>query len=207
MGYIFGIVAALFEGRAFDHALSVWSAISLGMPAFWFGIILILVFSVKLGVLPAGGRPSFSAGALAQLQALWLPAFTLSIHLSAVVARYVRNSLLDAKEQDFYLAAQAKGLSPARMLVRHGLRYGLTPLVTILTIETASLFAGAIVIETVFVWPGVGRLLVQSIGNRDYSVVQAIILVIVTAYIVLNAAADILYAKLDPRTTIELVPT
>lgn len=200
-GCITGILSAQFEGHPIDHVISTGNAFSLGMPAFWFGLLLVSVFSVHWGLLPSGGQPGWDDPVL-EIKALALPALTLSVHLSAVVSRFVKDALLNAMNEDFYLAARSKGVGGLTLLLRHGVRYGLIPLVTVLGLELGALLAGAVIIETVFSWPGMGRLLVQSVGNRDYTLVQAILLTVALGYILINAVTDVIYRLLDPRTTI-----
>lgn len=179
------------------------SALSLGgiaIPAFWAGLLLATVFAVELHVLPAGGFPdSWSDDPLAALRSLLLPATALGLVQGAVLTRYVRSAIVEVQREDFMRTARAKGLTRWQALRRHGFRNAAIPVVTILGIQLTSLLVGAIVIENVFVLPGLGRLLFQSVGNRDLVIVQDLVLLITAAVLVVNYAVDITYRLLDPR--------
>ena len=161
------------------------------MPSFWLGPLLGLVFAVELGWLPVSGR-----GTVAHLV---LPAITLGMPLAAVLARMTRASLMDELGEIYITAARARGLSEARILLRHAFRNSLIPVVTVLGLQVGGVLTGAVITETIFAWPGVGRLLIQSIGFRDYPLVQGCILLIAVTYVSVNLLTDMAYAFLDPR--------
>jgi peptide/nickel transport system permease protein/oligopeptide transport system permease protein len=161
------------------------------MPVFWFGLLAILFFSVNLGWFPVAGR-----GTLAHLV---LPAITIGVSSTAIIARMTRSSMLEVLDQDYVRTARAKGVVRSSVVVKHALRNALVPVVTVGGLEFGRLMAGAVLTETVFTWPGIGRLLVDSILARDYPVVQGAVLVIATAFIVVNLLVDLVYGLIDPR--------
>ncbi len=179
------------------------SALSLGgiaIPAFWAGLLLATVFAVELHLVPAGGFPdSWTDDPLAALRSLLLPAIALGLVQGAVLTRYIRSAIVEVQREDFMRTARAKGLTRWQALRRHGFRNAAIPVVTILGIQLTSLLVGAIVIENVFVLPGLGRLLFQSVGNRDLIIVQDLVLLITATVLVVNYAVDITYRLLDPR--------
>jgi len=160
-------------------------------PYFWMGIMLILVVSVELGWLPTSGRGGW--------QHLILPAVTLGTHFAASLARLTRTSLLEVLGQNFVTTARAKGLAEGSVILRHALKNAAVPVVTLIGLQFGTLLGGAVVTETIFAWPGVGRLAVQSIFVRDYPVVQAGVLVLALSFVALNLLVDLLYGALDPR--------
>jgi peptide/nickel transport system permease protein len=168
-----------------------FSMLGVSIPNFWLGPLLVLVFSLWLGWFPVSGRDS--AGAVV------LPALTLGTGLAAILSRMVRSSLLEVLGEDYMRTARAKGLPPHRILLRHGLRNALLPVVTLLGLQLGSLLAGAVVTETVFSWPGIGLLTIEAIQARDYPVVQACVLLISLVYVVVNLLTDLAYAWIDPR--------
>jgi peptide/nickel transport system permease protein len=186
-----GIVAAVWSGTGVDHAATTLALVGLSMPTFWLGPLLGLVFSVELGWLPVSGR-----GTVAHLV---LPAITLGLPLAAVLARMTRASLMDELGETYVTAARARGLSEARIVLRHAFRNSLIPIVTVLGLQVGGVLTGAVITETIFAWPGVGRLLIQSIGFRDYPLVQGCILLIAVTYVSVNLLTDMAYAFLDPR--------
>jgi ABC-type dipeptide/oligopeptide/nickel transport system permease component len=186
-----GIVAAVWSGTGVDHAATTLALVGLSMPTFWLGPLLGLVFSVELGWLPVSGR-----GTVAHLV---LPAITLGSPLAAVLARMTRASLMDELGETYVTAARARGLSEARIVLRHAFRNSLIPIVTVLGLQVGGVLTGAVITETIFAWPGVGRLLIQSIGFRDYPLVQGCILLIAVTYVSVNLLTDMAYAFLDPR--------
>jgi ABC-type dipeptide/oligopeptide/nickel transport system permease component len=186
-----GIVAALHRGRWRDHTVGVVSLFGLSFPSFALGPIAILLVSIKLGWLPVSG-----AGTLAHLV---LPAITMGSALAAILTRMVRTAMLEELGQDYIRTARAKGLPERTVLYRHALRNALIPVVTLVGLQFGALLAGAIVTETIFSWPGVGRLTVSAISNRDYALVQGCILAVGLTYIFVNLATDVLYAVLNPR--------
>jgi ABC-type dipeptide/oligopeptide/nickel transport system permease component len=186
-----GVVAALYRGRAADQIAMTLSLAGISMPNFWLGPLLALVFAVQLGWLPVSG-----IGTPANLV---LPAATLGAALAAILARMTRASLIDELRELYVIAARARGLSRARTVVAHALRNSLIPVVTILGLQFGAVLTGTIITETIFAWPGVGRLLIQAIGFRDYPLVQGCILFIAVTYVMVNLLVDLVYAWLDPR--------
>jgi ABC-type dipeptide/oligopeptide/nickel transport system permease component len=190
-----GIIAAVRAGTHVDHAATTLALIGISMPNFWLGPILAIVFSVMLGWLPVSGR-----GTLAHLV---LPAITLAAPLSAVLARMTRASVIEELRELYVLAARARGVSRVRAVLRHAFRNSLIPIVTVLGLQFGAVLTGAVITETIFAWPGVGRLLIQSIGFRDYPLVQGCILLIAVTYVSMNLLTDLLYGLLDPRIRYE----
>jgi peptide/nickel transport system permease protein len=186
-----GMVAAVFRGTAIDHAAMTLSLIGISMPNFWLGPLLAILFAVYLGWLPVAGT-----GSLAHLV---LPAVTLGAALAAILARMTRASLLEELRELYVLAARARGLSRLRAIVRHAFRNSLIPVVTIVGLQFGAVLTGTIITETIFAWPGVGRLLIQAINFRDYPLVQGCILFISFTYVMMNLLTDITYGLLDPR--------
>jgi ABC-type dipeptide/oligopeptide/nickel transport system permease component len=186
-----GIVGALFRGRAVDHVAMTVSLLGISMPNFWLGPLLAIVFAVQLGWLPVSGT-----GTLAHLV---LPAVTLGAALAAILARMTRATLGDELRELYVLAARARGVSRARAVVAHALRNSLIPVITIIGLQLGAVLTGTIITETIFSWPGVGRLLIQAISFRDYPLVQGCILFIAVTYVTMNLLVDLAYAWLDPR--------
>jgi peptide/nickel transport system permease protein len=186
-----GTIAAVRAGTRLDHMTMTAALVGISMPNFWLGPLLAIVFSILLGWLPVSGR-----GTPAHLI---LPAVTLAAPLAAVLARMTRASVLEELRELYVLAARARGVSRARAVLRHAFRNSLVPIVTLLGLQLGGLLTGAVITETIFAWPGVGRLLIQSIGFRDYPMVQGCILLIAVMYVSLNLLADLLYGMLDPR--------
>lgn len=186
-----GIIAAARRGTIVDQAAMLVALIGQSMPNFWLGIMLLLLFAVQFELLPVAGRGSWAN--------LILPAVTLAMYSMARTARLVRSGLIDVLGQDYIRTARAKGLKEALVLRRHALRNGLLPVVTVLGLDLAHLLGGAVITETIFAWPGIGRLAVTAIGARDYPVVQAVVFLVAVAYTVMNFFVDVLYAYLNPR--------
>lgn len=186
-----GIAAALQRGRPRDHLISVVSLLGLSFPAFALGPILMLLVSIKLGWLPVSG-----AGDLSHLV---LPAVTMGSALAAILTRMVRTSMLEELGQDYIRTARAKGLPERTVVYKHALRNALIPVLTLIGLQFGALLAGAIVTETIFSWPGIGRLTVSAISNRDYPLLQGCILAIGLTYVLVNLATDILYVVVNPR--------
>ncbi len=190
-----GIIAAVFRGRAPDHAAMTLALAGISMPNFWLGPLLAILFAVYLGWLPVSGT-----GSLAHLV---LPAVTLGAALSAILARMTRASLLEELRELYVLAARARGLSGARAVLRHAFRNSLIPVVTIIGLQFGAVLTGTIITETIFAWPGLGRLLIQAINFRDYPLVQGCILFIAVTYVLMNLLTDLTYGLLDPRIRYE----
>jgi ABC-type dipeptide/oligopeptide/nickel transport system permease component len=190
-----GVLAAHRRGERTDHAVGVLTLFGLSIPNFALGPILILVFSVMLGWLPVSGR-----GGILHLV---LPAFTLGAALAAILTRMVRTSVIEELSADYIRTARAKGLSEPAVLFRHAFRNALIPILTILGLQFGTLLAGTIVTESIFAWPGIGRLAVQAIGARDYPLLQGCILLIAVSYVMVNLLTDFVYAVVDPRVRLE----
>jgi ABC-type dipeptide/oligopeptide/nickel transport system permease component len=186
-----GILGALYRGRAVDQAAMAVSLAGIAMPNFWLGPLLAIIFAVELGWLPVSGTGSW--------RHLVLPAVTLGAALAAIVARMTRASLVEELGELYVLAARARGVSRTRAVLRHALRNSLIPVVTIVGLQLGAVLTGTIITETIFSWPGVGRLLIQAINFRDYPLVQGCILFIAVTYVAMNLIVDVAYAWLDPR--------
>jgi peptide/nickel transport system permease protein len=186
-----GVLAAHRRGDAADRAVGVFTLLGLAVPNFALGPVLILLFSIELGLLPVSGRGGAAS--------YFLPAATLGAALAAILTRMVRGSMLEELSADYVRTARAKGLSTGAVLFRHAFRNALIPIITILGLQFGTLLAGTIVTETIFSWPGIGRLTVQAISARDYPLLQGCILVIASSYVIVNLLTDILYAAIDPR--------
>lgn len=186
-----GLLAARRRGSLFDSAAMVFSLIGVSMPSFWLGPLLILVFSLWLGWTPVSGSE--------HPLSLVLPAVTLGTALAAVLARMVRASVLEVLGEDYVRTARAKGLSEFAVLYRHALRNAWLPVLTLVGLQLGGLLGGAVITETVFAWPGVGSLLVESIQARDFPLVQGCVLLISLVYVFVNALTDLAYARVDPR--------
>jgi peptide/nickel transport system permease protein len=192
-----GVLAALKRGTLMDNFLMAGALFGVSIPNFWFGIMSILVFGLWLGWLPIAGRGD---GPLFQrLQYLVLPAFTLAIGLMGINSRLVRSSMLEVLGLDYIRTAYAKGVRPRLVIVRHAVRNALIPVITVLGLQFASLLGGAIIIETIFAWPGIGRLAVNAIWRRDYPVIMGTVLIFSFTFILANLIIDVLYTVLDPR--------
>jgi ABC-type dipeptide/oligopeptide/nickel transport system permease component len=191
-----GVASARRKDTATDRTLGVVSLVGLSFPNFALGPVLILVFSIALGWLPVSGA---GVGAGDFLRHLLLPAATLGLGLAAILTRMVRTSMLEELNQDYIRTARAKGLSENAVVYRHALRNALNPVLTVLGLQFGSLLAGAIVTETIFGWPGIGRLTLSAISNRDYALVQGCILAIGLTYVAVNLLTDAVYSVADPR--------
>jgi ABC-type dipeptide/oligopeptide/nickel transport system permease component len=190
-----GIAAAVRRGTAIDHAAMTLALTGVSIPNFWLGPLLAIIFAVELGWLPVSGR-----GTLAHLV---LPAVSLGAALAAILARMTRATLLEELREQYVLAARARGVSRFRAVVRHAFRNSLIPVVTLLGLQFGAVLTGAVITETIFAWPGIGRLLIQSIGFRDYPLVQGCILLIAITYVGVNLLTDLVYGVLDPRIRYE----
>jgi ABC-type dipeptide/oligopeptide/nickel transport system permease component len=195
IGIPFGLLAAERRGTSADRAVGVFTLLGLSVPNFALGPLLILVFAVILGWLPVSGRGGPTH--------LILPAVTLGATLAAILTRMVRTSVIQELSSDYVRTARAKGLTESQVLFRHAFRNALIPILTILGLQFGTLLAGAIVTETIFSWPGIGRLAVQAIGARDYPLLQGCILLIAVSYVAVNLLTDLVYAFVDPRVRFE----
>lgn len=194
-----GMFAAQHRGRAGDWGVMAFSQAGLAIPNFWFAILLILVFSVWLGWTPAGGFPGWGQGVGAALGALVLPAVALALTEAAVLARITRSAVLETLGEDYVRTARAKGLAPLAIMRRHVLRNALIPVTTVMGLQFAFLLAGAVIVENVFTLPGLGRLVLQAIFQRDVVVVKDAVLLLAGMVVVVNFLVDLLYAVIDPR--------
>jgi peptide/nickel transport system permease protein len=189
-----GVLAAHRRGQTPDRLIGVFTLFGLAIPNFALGPLLILLFSIEIGLLPVSGRNG--------LGSYVLPAATLGAALAAILTRMVRGAMLEELSADYIRTARAKGLSTTAVLFRHGLRNALIPIITILGLQFGTLLAGTIVTETIFSWPGIGRLTVQAISARDYPLLQGCILVISLSYVLVNLLTDAIYSVVDPRVRI-----
>ncbi len=194
-----GVLAGVHYRGLPGAAISTLSLVGIAVPAFWAGLLLVTIFAIELRVLPAGGFVDWSEDPIGALRSLILPALALGLVQAAVLTRYVRSAIVDVQREDFLRTARAKGLTRWQALQRHGFRYAAIPVVTILGIQLTGLLVGAIVIENVFVLPGLGRLLFQSVGNRDLIVVQDLVMLVTAAVLIVNFLVDLSYRLLDPR--------
>jgi ABC-type dipeptide/oligopeptide/nickel transport system permease component len=189
-GIALGVLAATHKGRWVDAVGSMLGVAGISMPVYWLGILLIVLFSVMLKLLPIGGADTPSS--------LIMPTITLGVFSMAVVSRMTRSTMLDTLDQDYVRTVRAKGV-PERVAVRHALRNAFIPILTVIGLQFGTLLGGAVLTETVFSWPGIGQLLIQSIDNRDFPLVQGIVFVFAAMFIVLNIVTDLLYSVVDPR--------
>jgi peptide/nickel transport system permease protein len=203
-GYLFalllavpaGIISAVKRGGMTDFFARFISLIGVSFPGFWLGLVLILIFSVRLRWLPVSGRGEGFGG---EMKSLILPAITLGTAYAATLMRILRSSMLEVLSQDYIRTARAKGIRNDTVILRHALRNALIPFITVAGLQIGFLLSGSVIVEVVFSWPGVGRLVVDSIGQRDYPVVQAAVVLLSAALILINLIVDVLYASVDPR--------
>ena len=186
-----GIISAVRRNTVLDYVSTVVALLGQSMPTFWLGIMLILFFSVQLNVLPSSGRGGFVH--------MVLPAVTLGLFTTARITRLTRSGMLEVLNQDYIRTARAKGVGNPPVVWKHALKNAAIPIVTIVGIELGTLLGGSVITETIFAWPGVGRLSVQAIYNRDYPVVQASVFLLATTFVLVNLIVDLLYTYLDPR--------
>ncbi len=191
IGLIAGILSAVYKDSLIDTVATVLALAGLSMPAFWLGLLMIYLFAVTLHWFPVLGSMS--------PRGMILPSVTLGVIASAVLARIVRASMLEVLQQDYIRTARAKGLGEATTVIRHALKNALIPIITIIGLQFGGLLSGAFIIEFVFAWHGVGELAVQALQKRDFPLVQGIILIVATTYVLVNLAVDLLYASVDPR--------
>ena len=195
IGIPLGIAAAVWRGTIIDHTAMTVALTGVSVPNFWLGPLLAIVFSIELGWLPVSGRGTWAH--------LVLPAISLGAGLAAILARMTRATLLEELREQYVTAARARGASRSRAVLRHAFRNSLIPIVTLIGLQFGAVLTGAVITETVFSWPGIGRLLVQSIGFRDYPIVQGCILLIATTYVGVNLLTDLVYGVIDPRIRYE----
>lgn len=200
LGIPVAVVSALKPGSWVDRSLSGWSALALGVPTFWLGILLILLFAVQLRWLPAASNyVSVFEAPWEALRNVLLPALTLGVYVSGIFARFLRASLLGELKADYVRTARSKGLPERDVIGRHVMRNALLPFVTIVGLMMANFIGGTVVTESVFTYPGLGRLLIQAISTRDYPLIQGCILFILVVFVLINLLVDVLYAYIDPR--------
>ena len=199
IGVPLGVIAAWNTGSWIDRSVMVFAVLGFSIPVFWLGFLFIWAFAVKLHLFPAVGFVPITEGVVPYLRSLTLPALANAIPFSALVARMTRSTMVEVMKEDYIRTARAKGLSETVVNIRHGLRNAAIPIVTVVGLVFAGLLGGAVVTETVFAIPGLGRLLVDGVVRRDYPIVQAMLMVVAVSYVFVNLAVDITYALLDPR--------
>jgi ABC-type dipeptide/oligopeptide/nickel transport system permease component len=190
-----GALAAIYRGTVIDTAISSITLVAQALPNFWIGIVLVMVFAVRLGWLPTSGSNGWKA--------MVLPAVTLALQPWSRMTRLVRSELLEVLSQDYIRTARAKGLSESMVLFRHSMRNAAVPIVTVIGLDLGYLLGGAIIVETIFAWPGLGSLMVQAMNNQDFPVVQATVIVIACTVVFLNLVTDLMYVWLDPRIRLQ----
>ena len=208
IGLLIGVpvafAGAMAPGSVLDRLLTGWSALALGVPTFWLGILLILLFAVQLHWLPAvSAYVPFWQSPIRMMSNILLPALSLGIYVSGIFARFLRSALLQERRADYVRTARSKGLTEGAIMRRHIMRNALLPFITVVGLMVASFIGGALVTESVFTYPGLGRLLVQAIAARDYPLIQGCILVVLLIYVLINLAVDMLYVYIDPRVDYE----
>jgi peptide/nickel transport system permease protein len=191
LGIPAGIIAAVKPYTTMDMVVTVLALFGMSMPAFWLGLMLIIVFSVKFKLLPVGGNAGFVY--------LILPAITLAAALVAVIARNTRSAMMEVLAQDYITTARSKGVQEKMVIIRHGIKNSFIPIVTVIGLQLGTMLGGTVLTETVFAWPGLGRLLISSILARDYPVIQGAILIFALMFVLTNLAVDLTYAYLDPK--------
>ena len=199
IGVSAGVISAVKRGTAWDYGATALALWGISTPNFWLGIMLIFLFAVKLEWLPASGYVPLTEDWRASLASTVMPAFVLGNSIAAVLMRHTRNAMLQALESDYVRTARAKGLTERTVILKHALRNALTPVITLGALELGTLLSGAVLTEQIFTIPGFGKLIVDAVFNRDYAVVQGVVLVTATIYITLNLLADIAYILVNPR--------
>jgi peptide/nickel transport system permease protein len=194
-----GILSAVFRRSAVGVGATAFTQVGVALPAFFIGLVLIYVFALRLRWFPPGSYTAFADNPAEWLRRIILPAVTLSLFPAAAQTRFIRSGLLETLHQDYIRTARAKGFAESAVILRHALRNALIPSVTLLGLQVGIILEGAFIVESVFAWPGVGRLAVQALGARDYPTVQAVVLLAVFVFLLANLAVDIAYAYLDPR--------
>ena len=194
-----GILSAIKRNGIIEKFTTVFVALGQSIPTFWLGILLVLVFSIKLRWLPPSGRIEFAQNPELAFKLIILPAFTLGVYTASVLTRFLKTSVLEILTLDYVLTARAKGLSEWIVIIRHVIKNALIPFVTVLGLQFGAFLGGSVVTESIFDWPGLGRLMLQSIHTRDYPVLQGTILVVVFGFVIVNLLIDLLYSFLDPK--------
>jgi peptide/nickel transport system permease protein len=197
-----GIIAAVRRGRAFDRITTALAVAGISLPAFWFGLLLQIVFAIGLGWVPSSGRTTLGGGdAVDHIQHLLLPVTVLAVVQAAAWSRYLRGSMIETLAQPFVLAARARGLPERAVVLRHALRNAIGPVLAVVMVDAALLASGAVVTESVFAWPGLGSLFTEALARRDYTVLMALLMLTSTAIVIFNVVADVAHALADPRIT------
>jgi peptide/nickel transport system permease protein len=199
IGILAGIVAAVRRGKLSDHSATASALVGLSVPHFWLGLMMIIVFAVDLHWLPASGYVSFRAHPLGNLEHLLMPALVLGTGLSAVLMRQTRSAMLNSLSADYVRTARAKGLSERAVIGKHALRNSLITVTTVVGLQLGALISGAVITEQIFVIPGFGRLTLDAVNERDYTLLQGVVLVAATGYVVVNLLVDVAYSLLNPR--------
>lgn len=199
VGITAGVFAALGNGGKADWVITSLTGFLVAMPSFWIGILAIFLFAQVLGWLPSGGRVSLLSDPLEGSKHLIMPALILSMNSAAVLSRVVKSSMLEVLHEDYVRTAVSKGLNSRQVISRHVLRNAMVPVVTVSTLQFGNLLGGAVITEAVFAWPGIGRLMLTALSNRDYAIVQGVLLIMVFVFAMLNLIADLIYGFLDPR--------
>ena len=198
-GLVVGVVAAVFHNKLMDRVVMIITSIGVAIPNFWLGLMLALFFSIIFPVLPPAGYVPLSAGFKECFKYLILPAVAIAFGQASLLARMTRANMLEVLQNDYIRTARAKGLSEIKVIFKHGLKNALIPTLTVIGLSFANLMGGAVVTEQIFNIPGIGRLLVKSVFNRDYPVIEGIVIYIAAAWVIINLVIDILYSILDPR--------
>jgi peptide/nickel transport system permease protein len=206
LGIVAGVIAAVRRGKPEDYAATTAALVGLSVPHFWLGLLMIVLFAVKLHWLPAGGYVSFSAHPIENLRHMLMPAIVLGTGLSAVVMRQMRSAMLDSLGADYVRTARAKGLSEFAVVAVHALRNSLITVTTIIGLQLGVLISGAVITEQIFGIAGFGRLTIDAVNQRDYALIQGVVLVAATGYVVVNLLVDIVYSLLNPRIRIVAAP-
>jgi peptide/nickel transport system permease protein len=206
VGISAGVIAAVRRGRAEDHAATTFALFGLSIPHFWLGLLMIIVFAVNLGWLPASGYVSFRENPVANLEHMVMPAIVLGLGLSAVLMRQMRSSMLTSLNADYVRTARAKGLPERSVVGKHALRNSLITVTTVVGLQLGALISGAVITEQIFVIPGFGRLTLEAINQRDYTLLQGVVLVAATGYVVINLLVDVVYSFLNPRIRVRSTP-
>jgi peptide/nickel transport system permease protein len=199
IGLSSGVVAAVKRGKPSDHAATTFALVGLSLPHFWLGLMMIILFAVNLGWLPSSGYVSFGSNPIQNLEHMVMPAVVLGTGLSAVLMRQMRSSMLASLGADYVRTARAKGLSESSVIGKHALRNSLITVTTVVGLQLGALISGAVITEQIFVIPGFGRLTLEAINQRDYTLLQGVVLVAATGYVVVNLLVDVVYSLLNPR--------
>jgi peptide/nickel transport system permease protein len=199
IGIVAGVLAAVRRGKATDYVATTVALVGLSVPHFWLGILMIIYFAVRLHWLPAGGYVPFSTNPVQNLEHMLMPAIVLGTGLSAVLMRQMRSSMLNALGADYVRTARAKGLSEWSVIAKHALRNSLITVTTVIGLQLGALISGAVITEQIFVIPGFGRLTIDAVNQRDYTLLQGVVLVAAAGYVVVNLLVDVVYSLLNPR--------